>query len=272
MSPSYYVYVYIDPRSYEEFYYGKGKGSRKDAHLTDVSDSAKVARIKEILDEGERPIIRVIASGLTEHEALMVETTLIWKLGRTLDNIASGHFVSRFRKPNTYHKELAHFDFENGIYYVNVGEGTSRNWDDCRKFGFLAAGGDNPSWRKQISLLVEGDIVVAYLTGRGYVGVGRVQHRAVPYSQFLCSGVPLGAHDLVQPNISHDAAALEICDYIVSVDWIATVPREEAKRISMKMGHYAPQRVRASLSDQPATIAFVDESFDVDLRSLADNG
>lgn len=29
----YYVYVYIDPRNYEEFYYGKGKGNRKDAHL-----------------------------------------------------------------------------------------------------------------------------------------------------------------------------------------------------------------------------------------------
>jgi len=25
----YYVYVYIDPRNHEEFYYGKGKGSRK---------------------------------------------------------------------------------------------------------------------------------------------------------------------------------------------------------------------------------------------------
>jgi hypothetical protein len=24
---NYYVYVYIDPRNYEEFYYGKGKGS-----------------------------------------------------------------------------------------------------------------------------------------------------------------------------------------------------------------------------------------------------
>lgn len=224
------------------------------------------------MDEGERPIIRVIASGLTEHEALMVETTLIWKLGRTLDNIASGHFVSRFRKPDTYHKELARFDFENGIYYVNVGEGESRNWDGCRKFGFLAAGGDNPSWRKQISSLVEGDVVVAYLTAHGYVGVGRVGHRAVPYSQFLYSGVPLGAHDLVQANVSHDAADVETCDYIVSVDRKVTVPREEAKRISKKNGHYAPQRVRASLRDQPATIAFVEESFDVDLRSLADHG
>lgn len=28
----YYVYVYLDSRNHEEFYYGKGVGSRKDAH------------------------------------------------------------------------------------------------------------------------------------------------------------------------------------------------------------------------------------------------
>ena len=32
---NFYVYVYIDPRNFEEFYYGKGKGCRKQAHLKD---------------------------------------------------------------------------------------------------------------------------------------------------------------------------------------------------------------------------------------------
>jgi len=41
----YYVYVYIDPRNFEEFYYGKGCGSRKDAHLLEQSDSPKSRRI-----------------------------------------------------------------------------------------------------------------------------------------------------------------------------------------------------------------------------------
>ena len=48
----YYVYVYIDPRNYEEFYYGKGIGSRKVAHLNDTSDSAKAKRIADIQREG----------------------------------------------------------------------------------------------------------------------------------------------------------------------------------------------------------------------------
>jgi hypothetical protein len=56
----YYVYVYIDPRNYEEFYFGKGRGSRKEAHLTSTSDIEKTARIAAILGAGLHPIIRVI--------------------------------------------------------------------------------------------------------------------------------------------------------------------------------------------------------------------
>jgi hypothetical protein len=76
----YYVYVYIDPRNFEEFYYGKGKGNRKEAHLKDDSDSGKAKQIKAITEEGLKPIIKVIAKGLTESEAFLIEKTLIWKL------------------------------------------------------------------------------------------------------------------------------------------------------------------------------------------------
>lgn len=112
----YYVYVYIDPRNLEEFYYGKGKGSRKNAHLLDVSDSEKSKRIRNIKEAGLEPIIRVIASNLTEQEALLIEATLIWKLGRFTANVASGYFASKFRPHDTYHVELSGFDFQNGIF------------------------------------------------------------------------------------------------------------------------------------------------------------
>ena len=116
----YYVYVYIDPRNLEEFYFGKGKGSRKDAHLLDASDSEKTRRIKAILALGLQPIIRVIASGLSELDALLVEKTLLWKLGRQLTNISSGHYSDKFRPHNTIHSMLSGFDYQNGIYYYNV--------------------------------------------------------------------------------------------------------------------------------------------------------
>lgn len=60
---NFYVYVYIDPRNYEEFYYGKGKGSRKEAHLKfdedSDNDSEKTKIIREIKKEGLECIKRV---------------------------------------------------------------------------------------------------------------------------------------------------------------------------------------------------------------------
>ena len=87
----FYVYCYIDPRNLEEFYYGKGKGSRSLAHLLDQGKSEKTARIKQIRAAGVEPTIRIIATDLTEDEALLVETALIWKLGKWLTNENAGH-------------------------------------------------------------------------------------------------------------------------------------------------------------------------------------
>src|SRR5438552_2727046 len=92
-----YVYVYIDPRNHEEFYYGQGKGSRKAAHLLSRAASEIVKRIQTIRDTGSEPIIRVIATGLTERESLLVEKTLLWKHGKWTTNIATGHFAKNFR-------------------------------------------------------------------------------------------------------------------------------------------------------------------------------
>ena len=66
----YYVYVYIDPRNYEEFYYGKGRGSRKNAHLSDSEDNEKTTRIAAITEAGLKPIIRVVARMLSEKEVI----------------------------------------------------------------------------------------------------------------------------------------------------------------------------------------------------------
>ena len=168
----YYVYVYVDPRNYEEFYYGKGIGSRKDAHLDDQSDSDKAKRIAHIRKEGLAPIIRVIAQGLSEAEALLVEKVLLWKLGKWTTNIAAGHFADKFRPHNTLHKELTGFDFRNGIYYYNVGESPHRNWDDYVEFGFISAG-QGARWRDAMLGFREGDVFAAYLKRRGFVGVGK---------------------------------------------------------------------------------------------------
>ena len=264
---TYYVYVYIDPRNFEEFYYGKGKGSRKEAHLSDDSDSEKVRRIKDIKKTGLEPIIKVIAKDLTEHDAFLVEKTLIWKLGRTLANISSGSFADNFRPHNNLHRDLKDFDFRNGIYYVNVGQDRTRHrvWEDCLKYGFLAAGGKK--WSDPLRTLNQGDIVVAYLKNHGYVGIGKVVAEAVPVDQFRYNGKSLSNLPLESVSLLRELGDTEKCDWLVKVEWIKAVDAKQAKWKN-KSGLFTTPSVKASLQDQPETIAFLQKEFGISFGNL----
>lgn len=264
----YYVYVYIDPRNFEEFYYGKGKGNRKDSHLKDEADSEKTQRIKAIQKVGLHPIIRVIAKDLTEREAFLIEKTLIWKLGRTLTNKSSGHFANKFRPHDTmYRDDLPEFDFKNGIYYVNIGQDktTERVWDDCRKYGFLSAGQDK-KWSDPLRTLNKGDIVVAYLKNHGYVGVGKVTETAVPARDFIYNGKHLKDLPLQSTGLLKNSDN-EKTDYIVKIQWIKTVPKEEAKW-QKGAGLFTTQLIKASLEAQPKTLEFIKELFGVSFERM----
>jgi hypothetical protein len=262
----FYVYVYIDPRNFEEFYFGKGTGSRKDAHLVDASDSEKTRRISAIRKAGLEPIIRVIARDLSEHDALLVEKTLLWKLGRQLTNVTSGHYSEKFRPHNTMHLELSGFDFQSGIYYYNVGEGPHRNWDDYRRYGFISAG-QGARWRDAMLGFQKGDVVAAYLKRRGFVGVGVAADRAKPIRDVKINGRPLLSLELRCKNMGDNIESNERCEYVVPVTWAAAVDRADAKWQG-KSGLYTTTHVRASLDSQPKTIAFLDREFGVSVRDL----
>lgn len=265
MNNNYYVYVYIDPRNLEEFYYGKGKDNRKKAHLNDAGDSEKTKIIKAIQKEGLEPIIKVIAKGLTEREAFLIEKTLIWKLGKNLANISSGHFADKFRPHDTLHLNLNCFDFENGIFYVNVGEGETRCWEDCKNFGFLSAG-QAPKWSEPLRTLNPGDIVVAYLKTKGYVGIGRVIEKAKRALDFKFEGKSLKSQNLKQPGIFKNADN-ENSEYLLKVEWIKSVPANQAKW-KAHSGLYNSQLIKASLEKQIETIKFLEEEFEVSFLGL----
>jgi len=262
---TYYVYVYIDPRNFEEFYYGKGTGSRKTAHLSDDSDTEKAKRIKAIKKEGLEPIIKVIAKGLTEKEAFLVEKTLIWKLGRNLTNLSSGHFANKFRPHDTFHQDLSGFDFNNGLYYVNVGQGKHRCWADCKEFGFLSAGQDR-KWSDPIRTLEPGDIVVAYLKTHGYVGIGRVTGKAVKVNDFKIDGKSLHQFDLKESNIFENCDN-ENSEYPVKIEWIKSVDSKDAKWKS-KSGLFTIQAIKASLQGQRFTREFLETEFNIKFKDL----
>ena len=263
---SYYVYVYIDPRNNEEFYYGKGHGNRKSSLLLAQGDSAKVRRVKEIQKEGEQPKIKVIASDLTEEQAFLVESTLLWKLGKNLTNAISGIFASKFRPQNTLHKELPGFDFNHGIYLVNVGEGSHRCWNDSRRYGFISAG-QQRKYSEQLGGLQTGDVVVAYLNKHGYVGIGIVEQPAVRVMEFQYRGKELKQCRLVQDNIYENADDADKSEYLIKVKWIKTVDSDKAKW-KAKAGLFTTRLVRASLSNQTKTLKFLESDFGIRFSTL----
>jgi hypothetical protein len=258
----YYVYVYIDPRNFEEFYYGKGKGNRKNSHLSDDSDSEKANRIKAIKKAGLTPTIRVIAKDLTQREAFFIEKTLIWKLGRTLTNKSSGHFADKFRPHDTFHQLLSGFDFKNGLYLMNVGQGKHRCWEDCKRFSFLSAG-QHKKYSDPVRGLQVGDVVAAFQAGRGYVGIGLVKEKAVRVNEFLYDSKPLRVlpltNKLIFENSDNDKS-----EFLLKVKWLRAVDISEAKW-KRNEKYFSSRLVVASLQGQPKTIEFIEREFKINL-------
>ncbi len=116
-------------------------------------------------------------------------------------------------------------------FYISLGEGDHRNWDDCQKYGFVSGG--NGKWYSQtLKLLFPGSRVFVNIPKTGYVGVGVVKDTVVPMKDFKVSldgqeisilQVPLIAHKMDE-NINDT----DLCEYLVRIEWIKTVPRSAA--------------------------------------------
>lgn len=88
----YYVYLYIDPRTGNPFYIGKGQANRIFSHAKAKGESKKAKLLKELADLGMQPVLEILKYGLTEKEALLVESTAIDLLDiRQLTNKVRGH-------------------------------------------------------------------------------------------------------------------------------------------------------------------------------------
>lgn len=100
---NYYVYRLIDPRTYQTFYVGKGKGDRAFQHVKDAKSliskdedelSLKISLILDIIASGKQVIIVIHRRGLTNKEALEVEAALI-DCYPGLTNVQRGHGYDR---------------------------------------------------------------------------------------------------------------------------------------------------------------------------------
>jgi len=115
-------------------------------------------------------------------------------------------------------------------FYVTVGEGPYRNWDDEIKYGYISAGGGK-KYSSPLNQLFVGARVFAYIPQVGYVGVGTVTEPAKPVTQFTVEveGEPTTLLDL--PLKAPDLAKFtqpDNMEYVVRVEWIKTLPREQA--------------------------------------------
>lgn len=140
-----------------------------------------------------------------------------------------------------------------GLYFVNVGDGKHRSWEDCRKYNFLSAG-QGSKYSGPIKKLKIGDKVLAYLKGKGYVGFGEITSVAVMAKDFkLSNNTMLFDMELTQPNIKENKDNPELADWTVGVRWNKTFARESA---ITKPGIFANQNIVCKLRHQP-TIDFL---------------
>lgn len=118
-----------------------------------------------------------------------------------------------------------------GYWFMNTGDGSNegRSWEDCRKYGFMLAGGGE-KWIRDAQKLKVGDKLFAYLSGHGYVGLGVVTAEAVPMKDFVPAGqskpileLPLTAR--VQRDRMNDPGRADWC---AAVRWIRVVDRDNA--------------------------------------------
>ncbi len=143
-----------------------------------------------------------------------------------------------------------------GDWYANVDDGSSRSWEDMRKYGFLAAGGGR-FYSGRLDQLTKDDLVYVYQRGQGYVGRGVVQGESMLAGEFRFEGKSLFDLPLEQPNLAHDSKNPELAEYLVPVKWMKTVPISHAKKFP---GAFANQNIVCRLRD-PATLEFLEKEF-----------
>lgn len=117
----------------------------------------------------------------------------------------------------------------NGEFYVSYG--SSRSWDDARKYGFISGGGG--SWYSQtLKLLSPGDRMWVKIPKQGYVGVGRVTEAVQSVNDFTVQ-TPEGVRPCLEvlkqaDSYREHAGDPEKAEYFVRVEWLDTVSEEQA--------------------------------------------
>jgi hypothetical protein len=145
-----------------------------------------------------------------------------------------------------------------GYWFVNVGEGPHRNWEDNEKYGFVGAG-QGEKYSRPLRRLSAGDKIFAYMKGLGYVGFGEVTKEAATIGDFVVDSQkkPLLTLPLQAPHAAENKDSPELAEWVVGVNWLKTFSREQGKTFK---GAFANQNIVCKLRD-PKTVQFLRTEF-----------
>jgi hypothetical protein len=115
-------------------------------------------------------------------------------------------------------------------YYVSLGEEEHRSWEDCRKYGFISAGGGK--WYTQtLASLRPGNRIFVHVPQVGYVGVGIVRDEVVPVGKFEVEVNGRRVAFLKAPRkaqLPQDYVSdPDKMEHVVRVEWLKTVSLEQ---------------------------------------------
>ena len=151
-------------------------------------------------------------------------------------------------------------------WYVSLGIGQNRNWDDCQKYGFISAGQGN-WYSNTLKLLPVGGRVFVCIPQKGYVGVGIVKDCVVGVNQFMINvdGIerPILETELEAKEMGENADDPEKSEYLVRIEWLKTKPLDQAV---WEKGMFANQNSACKLRNN-FTIERLTEYFELDEES-----
>ncbi|MGI9307255.1 MAG: McrB family protein [Gammaproteobacteria bacterium] len=129
-------------------------------------------------------------------------------------------------------------------HIVNVGEGRSRSWESCLRYGFVAAGGSK-AYKTQMEKLGKNDIVFANCAEetpqerRGCVAYGKVVSEAVemskfrtPHGELLAECILDGGEKYRQKYSRAFERDGDEPDYAVGVEWLPPSPLAKPVKLS----------------------------------------
>ena len=145
-------------------------------------------------------------------------------------------------------------------WFVNVGEGAHRNWDDNRRYGFISAG-QGSTYSRFLKRLKIGDKIFTYMKKLGYVGYGEVTREALMIKDFVPEGEskPLLELPLRAKHADENSDNPELSEWAIGVKWLRSYPAEDARRFK---GAIANQNVVCELRDSE-TIEFLEREFEI---------